>query len=193
MSARTLTLSDRSVAPTEPTRLRAPRPDLHYRLVVVASSTADVIRSAGGWLFDRAMAGCHVTALTGSADQRALEILGIHAADINDALTSQLCEVESALAVSADLYRADERVREAVLDMVDAGLTNLVMWGETRWREFDSLGGCVHHRLSIAARAFKAQALIATGAPASNIANLETFRGIDTRACGAACLLLVAS
>jgi hypothetical protein len=139
------------------------------------------------------MAGCHVTALTGSADQCALKILGIHAVDIDDALTSQLCEVESALAVSADLYRADERVREAVLDMLDAGLTNLVMWGETRSREFDSVGGYVHHRLSIAARAFKAQALIAIGAPVRNIADRETFRGIDTRACGAACLLLVAS
>jgi hypothetical protein len=67
------------------------------------------------------------------------------------------------------------------------------MWGETRSREFDGLGGCVHHRLSIAARAFKAQALTATGAMTGGLGDLETFRGIDTRTCGGACLLLVAS
>jgi hypothetical protein len=162
--------------------------------VVVASSAVDVVSSAGGWLFDRAMAGCDVTAvLTEHTDERALQILGLQTVAFDDAPTSQLCDNEAALAVSADLYRADTRVRKAVLDVLDAGLTNLVMWGD-RWpHEFDGLGGYVHHRLSIAARAFKAQALVATAAPAGSIADLETFRGIDIRACGAACLLLVAA
>ncbi|MBV8789682.1 MAG: hypothetical protein JOZ00_23760, partial [Mycobacterium sp.] len=30
---------------------------LRYRLDVVAASAADVVQSAGGWLYDRAMAG----------------------------------------------------------------------------------------------------------------------------------------
>lgn len=194
MSARTLSISDRSVAPTEPTRLPIPRPDLRYRLVVMASNAVDAVTSAGGWLFDRAMAGCDVTTvLAERTDEHALQILGVQTAEFDDAPTSQLCDAESALAVSADLYRADGRVRAAVLDVLDAGLTNLVMWGDSWPQEFDGLGGCVHHRLSIAARAFKAQALIATAAPAGSIADLETFRGIDIRTCGAACLLLVAA
>lgn len=194
MSARTLSISDRNVAPAEPTRLAIPRPDLRYRLLVMASSAIDVVGSAGGWLFDRALAGCDVTAMLADRTQeRALQILGVQPASLDQALTSQLCDVESALAVSADLYRTDARVRQAVLDALDAGLTNLVMWGDTWPQEFDGLGGCVHHRLSIAARAFKAQALIATATPTDSIADLETFRGIDIRTCGAACLLLVAA
>lgn len=140
------------------------------------------------------MAGCDVTAvLTERTDERALQILGVRTTDFDDAPTWQLCDNEAALVVSADLYRSDPRVREAVLNVLDAGLTNLVMWGE-RWpEEFDGLGGYVHHRLSIAARAFKAQALVATAGRAGSIADLETFRGIDVRTCGAACLLLVAA
>jgi hypothetical protein len=186
MSARTLG----SVVSTEPTRLPISRPDLRYRLVVVASSAVDVVDSAGGWLFDRAMAGCDVTAvLTERTDERALQILGLKTVAFDDA--PKLCDNESVLVVSADLYRTDARVQEAVLDVLDADLTNLVMWGE-RWpQEFDGLGGYVHHRLSIAARAFKAQALIATSAPKGSIADVETFRGINSRTCGGACLLLV--
>jgi hypothetical protein len=160
----------------------------------MASSAVDLVTAAGGWLFDRSMAGCDVTAaLAERADERALQILGVQTADIDDVLTSQLCDVESALAVSADLYRADARVRQAVLDTLDAGLTNLVMWGDAWPDEFDGLGGCAHHRLSIAARAFKAQALIAASTPAGSVTALETFRGIDLRTCRAACLLLVAA
>lgn len=171
------------------------RPDLRYRLVVMASSAVDLVTSAGGWLFDRAMAGCDVTAILAERtdDDRALQILGIRLADFDDTPTSNLCDVESALAVSAELYRTDSRVQEAVLDLLDAGLTNLVMWGEDWPQEFDGLGDRLHHRLSTAARAFKAQAAIAVAAPAGSVKDAETFRGIDSRTCGAACLLLVAA
>ena len=36
---------------------------LRYRVDVVAASAADVVQSAGGWLYDRVMAGWEVTAL----------------------------------------------------------------------------------------------------------------------------------
>jgi hypothetical protein len=36
---------------------------MRYRLDVVASSVVDVVRFAGGWLFDRAMAGWDVSVL----------------------------------------------------------------------------------------------------------------------------------
>src|SRR6201999_4509172 len=36
---------------------------LRYRLDVVAADVADVVKFAGGWLFDRAMAGWDVTVL----------------------------------------------------------------------------------------------------------------------------------
>ena len=49
-----------------------------YRLDVVASSVDDVVVSAGGWLFDRAMAGWEVNLLIAEpSDARPLQILGI--------------------------------------------------------------------------------------------------------------------
>jgi hypothetical protein len=140
------------------------------------------------------MAGCHVTAaLAHRTDDTALQILGLDTVDLDDARQSRLCDHDSALAVSAELYREDARVRETVLDLLDAGVTNLVMWGDTWPPGFDGLGDPVHHRLSIAAHAFKAHALIAAAAPAYCVADLEFFRGIDIRTCSAAGLLLVAA
>ncbi|MBV9513764.1 MAG: hypothetical protein JO280_06970, partial [Mycobacteriaceae bacterium] len=50
-----------------------------YRLDVFAASVEDVVRSAGGWLFDRAMGGWEVNLLvTEPCDTRRLRILGIN-------------------------------------------------------------------------------------------------------------------
>ncbi|WP_343575423.1 hypothetical protein [Mycobacterium sp.] len=50
---------------------------MRYRLDVVAADVADVVTFAGGWLFDRAMAGWDVTVLVADhVDERPLRILG---------------------------------------------------------------------------------------------------------------------
>ena len=54
---------------SESNRVSAARPtradgeSLRYRLDVVAASAVDVVQSAGGWLYDRVMAGWEVTVL----------------------------------------------------------------------------------------------------------------------------------
>src|ERR1700739_2914666 len=62
------------------TAARATRADgecLRYRLDVVAASAADVVQSAGGWLYDRAMAGWEVAVLLPhGGDTRSLRVLG---------------------------------------------------------------------------------------------------------------------
>ncbi len=66
-------------------RLRSDREelDMRYRLDVVAPSVAEVVRNAGGWLFDRVMAGWDVTVMiTGDDDIRPLQILGVDTADL---------------------------------------------------------------------------------------------------------------
>ena len=72
---------------------------MRYRLDVVASSVVDVVRFAGGWLFDRAMAGWDVSVLlTDLADQpdgRPLQILGAQVVDLEVALASVESGVES--------------------------------------------------------------------------------------------------
>lgn len=198
MAVRTLVTTRpglKGVPPEEPTRLQLRSFDTKYRLVVLASSAVETVREAGGWLFDRALAGCEVTALVANhSDVRGLRILGVTTINSEEPQESRLRSVQpDAIAVSVDLYRRDPRTQQAVLEALETGSTNVIMFGDAWPEEFDGLGGSVHHRLSIAARAFKAQALIAAAEPAESIEDLETFRCLDVRACRAACLHLVAA
>jgi len=158
---------------------------MRYRLDVVASSVVDVVRFAGGWLFDRAMAGWDVTVLltdlADHPDTRPLQIVGAQALDLEDALAA----VESrprpqALAAAADLFGCDSRVRQGVLQALDHGVTEVTLWGETWPAELADSVGLVQHRLSMAATIFKSQALAAAlnggGLPHGSIGCLETFR-----------------
>ncbi|MDT5259918.1 MAG: hypothetical protein QOD10_4998 [Mycobacterium sp.] len=151
---------------------------MRYRLDVVATGVVDVVRFAGGWLFDRAMAGWDVTVLIADhPDARPLQILGARVIDLEDALAA----VESrprpqALAAAADLFGCDSRVRQGVLLALDHGVTEVTLWGETWPAELDHSVGLVQHRLSMAAWTFKAQALAAAAVPDSSIGYVETFR-----------------
>jgi hypothetical protein len=155
---------------------------MRYRLDVVASSVLDVVRSAGGWLFDRAMAGWDVTVLlTDHADDRPLHILGVQTLDLEEALAALESGVETrprpqALAAAADLLGFDSRVRQGVQQALDRGVTEVTLWGEAYPAELDQSVGLVQHRLSSAALTFKAQALAAAASPASSIGLTETFR-----------------
>src|ERR1700716_3630970 len=60
-----------------------------YQLNVIAASVADVVQSAGGWLFDRRMAGWEVNILlSGQNDAHALRILGATTVDLRTGLAS---------------------------------------------------------------------------------------------------------
>ncbi len=155
---------------------------MRYRLDVVASSVADVVRFAGGWLFDRAMAGWDVTVLLTDEpverpDNRPLQILGAQTLDLESALASvQTRPRPQALAVAANLFGCDSRVRQGVLRALDHGATEVTLWGETWPAELDDSVGLVQHPLSMAAQTFKARALAAAGVPEASIAGAETFR-----------------
>ena len=150
---------------------------MRYRLDVVASNVVDVVRFAGGWLFDRAMAGWDVTVLIADdADDRPLQILGARTLGLECAL--QAAETRprpQALAAAADLFGCDSRVRKGVLRALDHGVTEVTLWGETWPAELDDSVGLVQHRLSMAAQTFKAQALTAL-----NIDRLSPDRSIET-------------
>jgi hypothetical protein len=128
-----------------------------------------VVRSAGGWLFDQAMAGWDVTVITADqADPRPAQILGARARDLDTLLASPVWgPCLQAVAVQADLYDADPRVRRLVLGTIDgAGPAEVRLWGEG-WPEDLQAAGPAPHQLSVAARAFKAQALAALQPPAA--------------------------
>jgi hypothetical protein len=163
---------------------------MRYRLDVVAHTVPEVVKFAGGWLVDRVMAGWDVTVLiTSDEDMRPLEILGVETIDLESALEdwSERPHPQT-VAVASDLFASDERVRRGVLGALDSGMTEVTLWGEHWPAELDSTVGSVHHQLSGAARAFKAQALAAASDwDTGPVADTETFR------CGLAALPSVAA
>lgn len=136
---------------------------MRYRLDVVAPTVLDAVRFAGGWIYDRVMAGWDVTVLVGrDEDVRPLQVLGARTLDLESVLESwQERPHPQTVAVAADLFGRDERVRRGVLGALDQGATEVTLWGATLPAELGSSVDSVEHRLSAAARAFKAQALAA--------------------------------
>jgi hypothetical protein len=162
---------------------------VRYRLDVVAPSIVEVVRFAGGWLFDRVMAGWDVTVLVADhPDDRPLRILGADTLDLESALAApEHGEKPDALAVAAELFGCDARVRQGVLKALAGGTTEVTLWGE-RWpAELDRSVDWVQHRLSVAARAFKAYALAAADVPVESVGSTEIFRSgmLTSRSIGA--------
>ena len=170
------------VAPTfeardghQATSLRAIRADgegLRYRLEVVAASAVDVVQSAGGWLYDRVMAGWEVTALLpGGCDTRPLRILGVAVSDPRPGL-DEAGAASHGLAVSAEAFIADERVRQQVLTSLNNRSTEVTLWGDAPhgWPlGVNRVTTRAQHVLSAAARTYKSHALKAAGIPHTTV------------------------
>ncbi len=158
---------------------------LRYRLDVVAASAADAVHSAGGWLYDRAMAGWEVTVLLPqSCDSRPLRILGVRAMDLEAGLDRTGSATHS-LAVSAEVFAADHRIREMVLKALNHGLTEVALWGEG-WPLAVNRGmDRVQHVLSSAARTFKGHALAVAGIRCGTVDPTEAML-YDMAACTSA-------
>jgi hypothetical protein len=161
-------------------RPHAPHRDgdsVKYRLDVVASSPADVVCSVGGWLYDRVRAGWDVNVLLPQhCDSRPLQILGIQAADLD----SQILPVGTGctargLAVSAEMFTSDVRIRQGVLNALDRWMTEVTLWQDGWPLAVGHRTTTVQHVLSSAARAFKRHALAAAGIPGT-VGATETLR-----------------
>jgi hypothetical protein len=152
---------------------------MRYRLDVAAATVSDAVKFAGGWMYDRVMAGWDVTVLIGDhPDERPLQILGVRLADLESALALWAERPHpQTVAVAAELFASDERVRRGVLGALEQGLTEVTLWGDNWPDGLDDGVGPVQHRLTAAARAFKVQALQAADDPdAGLVGDTETFR-----------------
>jgi hypothetical protein len=166
MTARALEVDSSQLSSTTVTR---------YRLDVIAADLADAIAAAGGWLFDRAMSGWDVSLhMADPSETRALQILGIKAHPLKLASERPFTH---ALAVSADVLNAEACVRDMVITMLDRGVTEVALWGDTWPPEFHRRAERIGHRLSRAARAFKGHALVAAALPAGSVSDTEAFHG----------------
>ncbi|MGY1942992.1 hypothetical protein [Nocardia asiatica] len=145
---------------------------------MAAPGVADVVRYAGGWLFDRTVARWEVTVLVSDhPDTRPLRILGATVLDLDQFLAAPMRETwPHAIAVASEMYLGDSRIRDGVLDCLDRGLTEVTMWGEGLPAELDHRVGSVQHRVSLAGRAFKARALQAAGLATDVVSHTEAFR-----------------
>ena len=143
-------------------RNNAERP-IKYQLNVIGSTVLDVVTSAGGWLFDRVMAGWEVNVLVAELDAvRPLEILGARSFDLDSALRAMRKGPQpQALAVAIDVFDSDERVRQAVLAAMLRGSTEITFWGPGTPTTVDRTVSPVEHPLTAAAQVFKAHALAA--------------------------------
>jgi hypothetical protein len=152
---------------------------MRYRLDVVAPTVLDAVRFAGGWVYDRVMAGWDVTVLVGDqGDVRPLEILGAETLDLESVLGAWEDRPHpQTVAVAADLFDRDARVLQHVRNALDQGTTEVTLWGDSLPAELDRSVDSVHHHLSAAARAFKAKALAAANDSAAvAVGHTETFR-----------------
>jgi hypothetical protein len=171
---RTITRDERKTHVASRSRARAGTV-LWHEMTVIASTVADVVTSAGGWLYDRRMAGWQVNVLLSDrAGERALRILGAEALDLSGDLQSITDEPDRAatVAVAADVYAADERVRRFVSGS-DRSRAEVALWGDMA--SLDQEVSSVSYRLSAAAKVFKSHALTAVGLPCEPVAATESL------------------
>ena len=171
---RTIKNDDRTAHSVTRSRARASTV-LRHEMTVIASSVGDVVASAGGWLFDRRMAGWTVNVLVADRiGERALQILGADVFDLSGDLEAITEDPDRAatLAVAADVYAADDRVRRFV-STSDRSRAEVALWGDTG--RVGHNVSAVSYRLSAAARAFKAQALLAAGTPSDSVEATEAL------------------
>jgi hypothetical protein len=118
----------------------------------------------GGWLFDQAMAGSDAVVLTSDrCETKAAAILGARAYDLEAGIARLLPGAGlQAVALPADLYDRDSRVRVAVLDALHQGSAEIMFSGDALPSQFERMGSPVRYQLTIAARAFKAYAIAAS-------------------------------
>jgi hypothetical protein len=181
--ARTFQTADRADGAAQAASLRCDGAAVKYRLDVVGSSPADVVRSAGGWLYDRVRAGWEFAVLLPPhSDTRPLQILGVYVADLDSQIppTSTECGARG-LAVSADMFASDIRIRQEVLKALDRWMTEVTLWHDGWPLAVGHRTTTVQHVLSAAARAFKRHALIAAGI-SDPVGPTETLRS-DMKAC----------
>lgn len=148
---------------------------LRHRLDVIAAESGDVVHTAGGWLYDRVMAGWQVNVLLPhGCDTRPLRVLGAHVLDAATDLDVS-GPMGQGLAVSVDAFAADDRVKTLVRKAVASRLTEVALWGEGWPLGADRGLTRTRYTLSAAARAFKAQALRAAGMRYEAVDSTETL------------------
>jgi hypothetical protein len=146
-----------------------------YQLDVTACDVTDLVRHAGGWLYDRAREGWDVTVLlSGEGDVTPLQILGLGTQRPETEGDPSAPQRALALAVSSEALGANAVLREDVLRAMKRGFVEVTLWGDPTAHGLFRGVESAEHVLSAAARAFKSYALKAAGLD-EPVGECETF------------------
>jgi hypothetical protein len=134
---------------------------LKRQVAVIAPSLGQAVRYAGGWLCDLVWAGWDgVVIAAEQADPTPARILGARACDLRAVQAAALADRSMhAVMVDANLYHSDARVRRLVQQVSRADLAELLLCGDDGPAGLRHPADPVRYVPSLAARAFKAQAL----------------------------------
>jgi hypothetical protein len=150
-----------------------------YHLEVTTRDVVDVVRHAGGWLYDRAMGGWDVTVLVDADDDLTpLRILGVRTervSDHDDPADPTAPTRARAFAASAEAIAAHPRLHDEMVRELRRGAAEVTIWGDLAVTGLERGVDPVEHVLSAAARAFKTHALGAAGC-AEAAGPVEVFR-----------------
>jgi len=159
-------------------RGRAYRRRLRFRLAVLGLDVGDVVGAAGGWLFDRSMAGWDVTVVAADVSHcAAAHILGAQVLNLQSALRARgKGPRPQAIAVSAELFNTNGQLREGIAETLRDGQIEVSVWGRLWPDEVSDCLAPTEHHLTRAALAFKRSALAATGQSHDPVCAIEVFR-----------------
>ena len=154
-----------------------------YQLCVVAHDVGELVDLAGGWMCDRTLAGWDVSvALSEPHDLRPLQILGVTTLLTHQRFTSiNDGGATTSIAVAPGILENNDHIRAVVLQALDQPATEVTVWGPGPSIPSDLHGQLARrqHRLSGAARAFKAHALAAAAIPDAAINATEHMYGTE--------------
>ena len=135
----------------------------------------ELVDLAGGWMCDRILAGWDVSvAVSEPRDLRPLQILGV-----TTLVTHQRFEsitdggIAASIAVAPGIFENNNHIRSVVLQALDQGAIEVSFWGPSIPSDLHGQLDRRQHRLSGAARAFKAHALAAAAVPGATISATE--------------------
>jgi hypothetical protein len=134
-----------------------------YQLCVAAHDVGELVAFAGGWMCDRTLAGWDVSvALSEPHDLRPLQILGITTLVTHQRFASVSDGGATAsIAVAPVIFENNHHIRGMVLEALDQPAIEVTFWGPSTPSDLHGQLARRQHRLSGAARAFKAHALAA--------------------------------
>lgn len=151
-----------------------------YSAMCIAQDVAGLVEGAGGWLFDRAMAGWDVSAFVDErSDPRALHILGVRTVRYAEAWAAMETTTPTSFVVAGERYASDVEARRLLQDALGEGADVTVFGSPCALDQVEGISS-VTYRLTAAAHAFKMHALAVAGRGRPPAHAIESLRQRDT-------------